>query len=165
MNKVKTFLFISICLLTESLFACYESTIQKPQPFMGNDGEVFVLSDGSIWEVKYEYEYMYEYYPSIIICPDKNLLLINDKKLNVVNLSGGSSSGGSVIESNIDGQWNGWNLDTIVKLTNGQIWEQVGLHLSISIGLGNEVLMYKKAGTWYMQVEDEDEAVAVIRLK
>lgn len=132
---------------------------------MGNDGEVFVLSDGSIWEVKYEYEYMYEYYPSIIICPDKNLLLINDKKLNVVNLSGGSSSGGSVIESNIDGQWNGWNLDTIVKLTNGQIWEQVGLHLSISIGLGNEVLMYKKAGTWYMQVEDEDEAVAVIRLK
>ena len=82
---------------------------------MGNNGEVFVLSDGSIWEVKYEYEYMYEYYPNVIICPDKNLLLINDKKLNVMNLSGGGSSGGSVIESSIDGQWNGWNGNTIVK--------------------------------------------------
>lgn len=165
MNKAKVFTFVFLCLLTESLFACYESTIQKPQPFMGNNGEVFVLSDGSIWEVKYEYEYMYEYYPNVIICPDKNLLLINDKKLNVMNLSGAGSSGGSVIESNIDGQWNGWNGDTIVKLTNGQIWEQFGLHLSLSLGLGNEVLIYKKAGTWYMKVEDEDEAVAVTRLK
>ena len=132
---------------------------------MGKHGEVFVLSDDSIWEVKYEYEYMYKYYPRVIICPDKNLLLINDKKLNVVNLSGGGSSDGSVIESNIDGQWDGWDGDTIVKLTNGQIWQQLGLHLSLTLGLGNDVFIYEKAGTWYMQVEGEDEAVAVYRLK
>lgn len=62
---------------------CYESSIQEPAPFMGNDGEIFKLADGSLWEVKYEYEYMYEYYPDVIICPDKGKLIIKDKKLNV----------------------------------------------------------------------------------
>ena len=50
---------------------------------MGNDGEIFKLADGSLWEVKYEYEYMYEYSPDVIICPDKGKLIIKDKKLNV----------------------------------------------------------------------------------
>lgn len=62
---------------------CYESSILKPSPFMGNDGEIFKLADGSLWEVKYEYEYMYEYSPDVIICPDKGKLIIKDKKLNV----------------------------------------------------------------------------------
>ena len=146
---------------------CYESTINKPQPFMGNDGEVFILSDGSIWEVKYEYEYMYEYYPDVVICPNKNILIINDKELDIEYLSSGSVVNGnaSVVKSYIDGEWGGWQGDTIVKLMNGQIWEQFGLHLSLSLGLGNEVLVYQEYGTWYMQVEGEDEAVAVIRIK
>ena len=50
---------------------------------MGNNGEIFKLADGSLWEIKYEYEYMYEYYPDVIICPDKGKLIIKDKKLNV----------------------------------------------------------------------------------
>ena len=146
---------------------CYESTINKPQPFMGNDGEVFILSDGSIWEVKYEYEYMYEYYPDVVICPNKNILIINDKELDIEYLSSGSVVNGnaSVVKSYIDGEWGGWQGDTIVKLMNGQIWEQFGLHLSLSLGLGNEVHVYQEYGTWYMQVEGEDEAVAVIRIK
>ena len=49
---------------------CFEASILSPTPFMGNDGEIFKLDDGSMWEVKYEYEYLYEYYPSVIVCPD-----------------------------------------------------------------------------------------------
>jgi hypothetical protein len=37
---------------------CYESSIVSPTPFMGNNDEIFKLSDGSVWEVKYEYEYL-----------------------------------------------------------------------------------------------------------
>ncbi len=62
---------------------CYKSSIMKPTPFMGNDGEIFQLSDGTLWEVKYEYEYMYEYYPDVIICPSLGKLIIEGKKLNV----------------------------------------------------------------------------------
>lgn len=43
---------------------CYESSIVSPSPFMGNNGEIFKLADGSLWEVKFEYEYLYEYLPT-----------------------------------------------------------------------------------------------------
>ena len=68
--------------------ACYEASIMKPTPFMGNDGEIFKLDDGSLWEVKYEYEYMYEYYPDVIICPSKGKLVVDGKSLNVEYVGG-----------------------------------------------------------------------------
>lgn len=58
---------------------CYQSSILSPSPFMGNNGEIFKLADGSLWEVKYEYEYLYEYYPDVIICPSQDKLIINGK--------------------------------------------------------------------------------------
>jgi hypothetical protein len=67
---------------------CYESYIVKPSPFMGNDGEIFKLDDGSFWEVKYEYEYMYEYNPDVIICPSKGKLVVDGKSLNVEYVGG-----------------------------------------------------------------------------
>ena len=60
---------------------CYTSSITSPTPFMGNDGEIFRLSDGSVWEVKYEYEYLYEYYPQVVICPSRGILIIDGGKL------------------------------------------------------------------------------------
>ena len=68
--------------------ACYEASITKPSPFMGNDGEIFKLDDGSLWEVKYEYEYLYEYYPEVIICPSKGKLVIDGKSLDVEYVGG-----------------------------------------------------------------------------
>ncbi|MDB9969047.1 hypothetical protein OAE08_05205 [Gammaproteobacteria bacterium] len=140
---------------------CYTSSILKPIPFMGNNGEVFILQDRSIWEVKYEYEYMYEYNPSVVVCPSRGSLIIDDTSLNIANIS---RAGTEIMFSNVSGSWEGWSGDTIVRLVNGEIWEQVGLGLSLSLGLGNEVFVYQKNGMYYMAVEDEDEAVAVRRL-
>jgi len=61
---------------------CYNSQIKKPSPFMGNNDEIFVLTDGSVWQVKYEYEYLYEYYPSVIACPQRGYVVVNGKKIN-----------------------------------------------------------------------------------
>ena len=66
---------------------CYESSILNPTPFMGNNGEIFRLADGSIWEVKYEYEYMYEYYPSVLVCPTLGKLIVDGEVLNVQKLN------------------------------------------------------------------------------
>ena len=66
--------------------SCYESQIMKPAPFLGNHDEIFVLSDGSIWTVQFEYEYMYEYYPSITVCEGKGFIIVDDKKLSVQRL-------------------------------------------------------------------------------
>ena len=61
---------------------CYNSQIKKPTPFMGNNDEIFVLTDGSVWQVKYEYEYMYEYNPTIIACPTHGYIIVKNKKLD-----------------------------------------------------------------------------------
>ena len=71
----------------------------------------------------------------------------------------------SVIDTTVDGDWTGGRGDTIVRLMNGQVWEQVGLALSLSLGLGNDVLIYERSGMHYMMVDGEDEAVMVRRLK
>ena len=67
--------------------SCYKSSITSPTPFMGNNDEIFELLDGSIWKVQYEYSYLYEYYPSVTICPSAGKLIINGTALAVVNLS------------------------------------------------------------------------------
>lgn len=88
--KTTKFLLTLLLLLIISIHAhandCYKASIMRPSPFLGNDGEIFELNDGTLWEVKYEYEYLYEYYPDVIICPGRGLLIINDSKLNVVQL-------------------------------------------------------------------------------
>jgi len=73
---------------------CFESSIVSPTPFLGNNEEMFKLSDGSVWEVKYEYEYLYEYDPSVIVCPGRGKLIINEKSLNVELLSQPSNKNG-----------------------------------------------------------------------
>ena len=54
---------------------CFESSIISPTPFMGNNGELFKLSDGSVWEVKYEYEYLYECFDDVVA---DDCLLVDD---------------------------------------------------------------------------------------
>lgn len=61
---------------------------------MGNHGEVFKLSDGSIWKVMGSYEYMYAYYPSVNICPGSGKLLVENEVIDVIPVKGGTSGAG-----------------------------------------------------------------------
>ena len=101
MNRRLSLLKVTLGTLAFSLMAravfgqgCYESTIMSPTPFMGNNGEIFKLADGSIWEVKYEYEYLYEYYPKVTICPGRGRVIVRGKALNVAQLKGSGSPTG-----------------------------------------------------------------------
>jgi hypothetical protein len=67
--------------------SCREASITEPAPFMGNNDEVFRLDDGSIWKVQFEYQYLYEYYPRVTICPSQGKLVIKGKVLNVVAIT------------------------------------------------------------------------------
>ena len=66
---------------------CFQTSILSPAPFLGNHDEVVKLSDGSLWQVQNEYNYMYQYYPAAQICPAIGKLIVNGKVLNVVRLS------------------------------------------------------------------------------
>lgn len=74
---------------------CYRSSIMTPAPFLGNHDEHFRLSDGSVWKVQFAYEYLYEYYPTVTICPSTGKLLVSGKKIDVVQVTGGKGGAAS----------------------------------------------------------------------
>ena len=56
---------------------CYETMVREPTPFLGNGGEVIILGDGTIWkETSYQYLYLYEYNPSVIVCPSDGKMIL-----------------------------------------------------------------------------------------
>ena len=64
---------------------CYETSIQEPSPYNGNGGEVIILADGTIWkEVSYQYLYLYEYQPDVVICPSKGKMILDDNVFEVI---------------------------------------------------------------------------------
>lgn len=71
----------------------------------------------------------------------------------------------SVIESQIDGEFEGWEGETIVKLMNGQIWIQTEYYYEYSYAYMPEVLIYQSGGGWNMKVEGVNKAVGVEQLR
>ncbi|MFZ1291903.1 MAG: hypothetical protein WAR79_17530 [Melioribacteraceae bacterium] len=137
---------------------------------MGNNGEIFKLSDGTVWEVKNEYEYLYEYYPTIVICPKEGLLIIGDKDLNVELISSASESikkniQKTVIKSTIISEFNGLEKGNMYKLDNGQIWEQTESWIWAWIWVNPSVLIWNDHGVFKMKVDQIDHAVIVQRIK
>jgi hypothetical protein len=64
---------------------CYETMVREPAPFLANGGELILLADGSVWkEISYQYLYLYEYYPSVILCPGQGKLILGKHILQVV---------------------------------------------------------------------------------
>jgi hypothetical protein len=148
----------------------------SPTPFMGNNAEIFRLADGSLWEVKYEYEYMYEYYPSVVLCPSRETLWVKGKTLDVQQVSGPKSPPSvqaqpqrnatpEIIESRIDGEFSGWEGETIFKLQNGPIWQQSSYAYKYKYAFSPEVLIYKSGSAYKMRVDGVDGEITVTRLK
>jgi hypothetical protein len=71
----------------------------------------------------------------------------------------------SVIETQIDGDFEGWEGETIVKLMNGQIWQQTEYHYHYHYAFMPKVLIYRNGGGYKMKVDGVDKAVGVERLR
>lgn len=171
MKKTLSLFYI---LLWSIVFAqdCYESSIVSPVPFMGNNGEIFKLIDGTIWEVTYEYEYLYEYYPSVIICPNKGKLILKDKSLNVKLISKNNDSEQTdsewevFEETNLKGNISGTiKKGYILKTTSGNIYEVTGLTLQLVLELQPNVLILRKNDTYKLIVDGFDEPLICKCLK
>ena len=156
--------------------ACYESTIQTPQPFMGNNDEIFKLSDGTLWQVQNEYSYLYAYYAAVVICPNSGRLHVAGKSLSVMSMSHGASNELSpvsaasnlspdAIESQISGAFEGWSGETIFKLMNGQIWQQSQYAYTYQYIYSPHVLIFRIGGGYKMQVDGLAEMIGVTKLR
>jgi hypothetical protein len=147
---------------------------------MGNNGEIFKLSDGSVWEVKYEYEYMYEYYPSVLICPSRGKLIVGKKSLNVTQISGArgrsdsardaptkSAGGGWAVfeETNLEGSISGTvQQGSIFKSLSGNVYEVVGLTLQLVLVLQPKVMVLKNGNMYKLVVEGFSEPLICRKL-
>lgn len=166
--KVTKIIGLSILPLFLMAQSCYESSVVTPSPFMGNNGEIFKLNDGTIGEIKYEYEYMYEYNPNVIICPDKAKMIVKGKSLSIEihsKRNNNSSKNTESYESQVDGDFNGFEGETIIKLFNGQIWQQSDYYYHYHYSFMPKVIIYKTNNIYKMQVEGVDKSISVIRLK
>jgi hypothetical protein len=95
MRSIYWFLIAFLTLFAPSIHAqnCYETNITAPTPFLGNNNEIFKTGDGGIWQVKYAYEYLYEYYPTVLICSESKLVL-KGKTIDIIKVGQGGASGG-----------------------------------------------------------------------
>lgn len=165
--------------LTIPLYAhasdCFEASILSPTPFMGNDGEIFKLDDGSLWEVKYEYEYLYEYYPSVIVCPGRGKLIIDQKQLNIELISSPrqnknkSGTGGAweiYEETNLRGTISGIvKKGSIFKTLSGSIYEVTGVTIQVVVEVQPDVTVLRNGNVYKLVIEGFDEPLICQKLK
>ena len=114
-----------------------------------NQGNIFKLDNGTYWiQSEYEYDYMNEYDPDAVVLEScgKYYLLVCDKKVEVEQLY-------NVIESRIDGDFEGWDEDKAYKLENGDVWQQSTYHYEYKYAYNPEALIYSHNGTTYMLVD------------
>ena len=79
--------------------------------------------------------------------------------------SGSISYTGEVLKTQIDGDFEGWDGETIFKMMNGTIWQQASYDYTYHYAYMPDVIIYKKDGTYYMKIEDVDDEIAVRQIK
>ncbi len=76
----------------------------------------------------------------------------------------GAARGGA-IESRIEGAFSGWEGETIVKLRNGQIWQQNEYYYHYHYAYMPEVVIFKSGAGYKMFVEGVPKPIGVTQLK
>jgi hypothetical protein len=71
----------------------------------------------------------------------------------------------NVIETCIDGDFEGWDGKTIFKLCNGQIWQQISYSYTYHYAYRPKLMIYKSGNIYKLKVEGVDKTISVERLK
>ena len=115
---------------------------------------------------------MYECFPKVLVCPSRGKFYVGKKALDVEQLAAPrkkippeTAETPGLIESRIDGEFEGWEGETIFKLQNGQIWQQVSYAYAYHYAYAPEVLIYRSGSIYKMRVDGVDGSIAVVRLK
>jgi hypothetical protein len=120
--------------------------------FEGFDDEVLIkLMDGTYWvQDEYKYWYHYAYCPTVLIIQKGGRLFIQiegQSEIVPVRQIGG------VIQSKIDGEFRGWDGETIYKLLNGQVWQQSHYKYEYKYAYRPDALIYNPGGGHIILVE------------
>jgi len=85
-----------------------------------------------------------------------------DKPILCKRLSGASGlAHGKVIESTIDGDFNGIGHGSIYKMGNGQVWEQTCATSQFRTRLSPKIIIWQDRSDWRMRVDGFDKSIAI----
>lgn len=117
--------------------------------FEGFDDEViFKMANGTYWiQDQYKYWYHYAYNPQATITEENGRFM-----LSVAGNSVPVRRVDDVIESRIDGEFKGWEGESIYKLVNGQKWQQSSYKYQYKYSYMPHVLVYRGSGGYKMLV-------------
>ncbi|MFT3723036.1 MAG: hypothetical protein QM773_05555 [Hyphomonadaceae bacterium] len=161
---------LTLCIGTAFGEPCRKAMVASPTPFLAVNDEVLKLDDGTFWQVKYAYEYLYEYYPAVTICPDQGILIIKGKSINVAPLGKSSTPSSSakstqgIIESRIDDEFEGFEADKVFVLQNGQIWQQTSARYKYVYKYAPRVRIFPVDGGYEMSVDGVEGTIRVQQL-
>jgi len=131
--------------------------------FNGWSGEtVFRLTNGQVWQqTQYAYFYKYIYRPRVTISQGngKHFLHVEgiEQTVPVRRIS--------MIESQIDGAFEGWDGETVFCLTNGQIWQQSSYAYMYHYCYRPTVYIYEAHGGYVIKVEGVNDTLPVKRIR
>ena len=120
-----------------------------------DDHAIFKMSNGTYWvQARYKYWYHYAYRPNAVITEEngKMVLTVLGQSIPVRRLDG-------VIESFIDGTFEGWGGNTRYKLSNGQEWQQAEYKYEYKYAYRPKVVICEIDGRYIMHVEGTHVAV------
>lgn len=130
--------------------------------FEGFDDEVlFKLIDGTyLIQDQYKYWYHYAYSPQVNILRSNGRLYLQvvgqSEAVPVRQIS-------DVIESQVNGEFKGWEGETEYQLTNGQVWKQSVYSYEYTYAYMPEVLIYSAGGGYKIQVEGTTAEVTRVK--
>ena len=113
-----------------------------------NDNMIFKMSNGTYWiQARYEYWYHYAYRPKATINYENGRykLIVFNRSIEVQPLY-------DVIESRINGTFEGWNGHSKYKLANGQVWEQTTYKYEYKYSYSPQVIVANYGGRYIMSV-------------
>lgn len=112
------------------------------------DELLFKMRNGTYWlQAKYKYWYHYAYSPHVEITEQDGRYY-----LTVVGHSIPVRKIRNVIESRINGAFNGWAGDSEYELRNGQVWQQSNYKYEYKYAYMPEAIIYETGGEYKMSV-------------
>jgi hypothetical protein len=132
--------------------------------FTGWSGDTaFELCNGQVWiQASYAYLYHYAYRPAVtIVSTNQGYRFFVEGVSDSILVARVTD----FIRTCIDGDFEGWEGETIFVLCNGQVWQQASYDYTYHYAYRPDVLIYQTGSGYRMKVEGVQKSIRVIRLQ
>lgn len=153
----------------------YNSESVSVYKTLGSDTTIMIRGNGEAWVIEkgigclgldlYEGRQILIESPGLFAGVGSNIILPECDQQCLIWDSECLGLGSFIVDSQIDGEFQGWDGDTIFRLRNAQVWQQVSFDYHYHYAFNPDVLIFStRSGQYKMIVEDVSKTVYVEQL-